>query len=214
MSAKTETPPEIIAPTRGVEDMAELFAFLGNRGGRGPLAPPRAEVVSTEETPEPFRSLLSHHGHMTETLERHIGAPVNVHPLDVVHRDERASGGRDRYARRISLSDSRTGRVVMYGIMRIDLSVCEPEVRRAILEGRTPLGRILVEHDVMREVNTHALLRIQPDAAMLEAFGEHGPEEVYGRLATIFWDGEPAVDLLEIVGPGCFHAGFGGGRAD
>jgi chorismate-pyruvate lyase len=94
-----------------------------------------------------------------------------------------------------------SGEVVQFGIMRVDLRYCDETVRAEILCGKTPLGRILIEHDVLRHINPTAYLRITPNREFMECFGLKAAEPAYGRLATIFCNGLPAVDLLEIVRP-------------
>lgn len=191
-----------ITPTRDADEMRRLYALFGDAAE----TVPEAEAVQTPEVPEPFRTLLSHERHMTVTLEAFLGSPVNVQALET-----RRDG--DDYARKILLTDSRTGSVVQFGIMRFNLALVDARTRDRIVEAKIPLGRILIEHGVMRSISTHALLIIHPDAAMRHAFNMNGStngaasvaaadEPVYGRLATIFCDGEPAVELLEVLPPG------------
>ena len=74
-------------------------------------------------------------------------------------------------------------------------------MREEILAAQTPLGRILIQHRVLREVTSEAYLRVESDDPLVARFGLPEPRVAYGRLATIFCDGVPAVDLLEIVAP-------------
>jgi len=183
--------PNLLSQDEATANMAELYSTFDE-----PEADiPACESVAPDEMPEPDRSLLAHHNHMTVTLEDFIGAPVNV----VVVTSRREG---NRYARKIILTNSRTGEIVMCGIMRFNFAHCSDAVRDKILEEKTPLGRILIEHDVMRRVTTHALLRITPSAEMRKHFGLNDESPIYGRFATIFCDNEPAVDLLEITAPG------------
>ena len=182
--------PKIILPTRTSEDMADLFENFGQHEA----SVPSACVLATSQVPEPFRSLLSHENHMTVTLEEHIGGPVKVHVLEEARNE-------NQYARKSLLTDAATGKVVQFGILRFNFDHCRDEVRDRILEGNTPLGRILIEHDVLRRISTHALLRINPNEEIMTHFGLTEITPVYGRLATIFCNEEPAVDLLEIVSP-------------
>src|SRR5262249_34090759 len=105
------------------------------------------------------------------------------------------------YARKIVLTPQGSSRVVLFGIVRINLDYCDQEVRRAIVEGKTPLGRILIEHDVLRRIEISAHLRIRPGPKQLAWFGLSEPKPFYGRLGFIHCDGKPAVELLEIVVP-------------
>lgn len=181
--------PERLTSGQAAADLAELYATFGESGA----AVPSARVVEPADAPAYARELLAHHSHMTVTLERHHGGPVSVEVSAA-----RREGA--RYARKIILRRP-DGGVVLCGIMRFDFRHCSAEVRDKIVEGKTPLGRILIEHNVLRSVSMHALLKLEPTAEIMKIFGLAAPEPVYGRLATIFCNHEPAVDLLEIVPP-------------
>ncbi len=155
---------------------------------------PEFEFVQADEVPSPYRELLVHDQHMTVTVEAHHGDSVDVRILARVHTD-------DFYARKILLALHGSGRVVQFGIMKINLSYCSPTVREEIVAGRTPLGRILIEHDVLRRIEPTAFLRVIPDPAMMKWFALDKPTRTYGRLAIIHCDEQPAVELLEIVVP-------------
>src|SRR5688572_24363218 len=74
---------------------------------------PRCEVIQPDAIPFPQDQLLVHHDHMTVVLERHHGAPVDVHVLA-----EHLDG--DLYTRKIKLESTSGGRVVEWGIVRLD----------------------------------------------------------------------------------------------
>jgi chorismate-pyruvate lyase len=176
---------------RSGPDIASLYSHF-------PLAPgellPEYELVPADEVPSPYRELLVHEHHMTVTVEQHHGDTVDVRILACQQTD-------DTYARKILLTLHGSGRVVQFGIMKINLDYCSPEVRQEILAGQTPLGRILIEHDVLRRIEPTAFLRVLPDPVMMKWFGLAKPARTYGRLAIIHCDDQPAVELLEIVVP-------------
>jgi chorismate-pyruvate lyase len=151
-------------------------------------------VVPSGEVPQPYRGLLVHENHMTLSVEEHHGDRVQVRVL--TSRQDRSS-----YARKILLALAGSGQVVEYGIARIDLASCAPAVRRAILRGRTPLGRILVEHGVPRRIEPTAYLRVLPGPALRRWFGLVRSRETYGRLGYIHTEGGAVIELLEIVAP-------------
>jgi chorismate-pyruvate lyase len=107
----------------------------------------------------------------------------------------------DYYSRQILLTLHNSGKVVQFGIVRVDLSVCSPAVREEIIAGKTPFGRILIKHNVLRRIEPTAFLRIQPGPPLMDWFGMSKSRPVYGRLAYIYYDGQAAVELLEIVAP-------------
>lgn len=152
------------------------------------------EFVLASEVPEPYRRLLVHEYHMTVTIEAHHGGLVDVEVLDK-KTDQHA------YARKILLRLQRSGKVVQFGLMRVHLEFCDAEVRAEILSEKRPLGRILIEHNVLRRIETTAFLKVTPGPQMLSWFGLATPVPTYGRLALIHCDGHAAVELLEIVAP-------------
>ena len=87
----------------------------------------------------------------------------------------------------------------MFGIVRLDLSVLSPEVRTKIESQQIPLGRILIEHNVLRVVKLLKLFRIQPGEDLATDLNLAQKSTCFGRTALIFCDGAPAIELLEIV---------------
>ena len=154
----------------------------------------RFEEVGAEVVPEPYRGLLAHHQHMTVAMERHHGGPVEVQVLA-----SRRDG--DYYSRKIVLRRHSDGQVVLFGIPRLNLQLLDEEVQRELLAERKPLGRLLIEHNILREVQLASLYRVQlgPDLATL--FQRPCGETTYGRTAFLYCDGYLAVELLEIVAP-------------
>jgi chorismate-pyruvate lyase len=163
------------------------------------LFPPSDDIaehtlVPADKVPPPYHGLLVHEHHMTVTVEQHHGDLVDV----LVLRRRRDDGF---YARKILLALQQSRRVVQYGIMRVNFRYCSDAVRDEIVAGQTPLGRILIRHDVLRRIEPTAFLRVVPGKAMREWFGLARPEPTYGRLAYIHCNGQPAIELLEIVTP-------------
>lgn len=154
----------------------------------------RGELVPGGRVPPPYRDLLVHEHHMTVTVEAHHGETVDVKVLEY-----RVAG--DSYSRKILLTLKSTGRVVMFGLVRVNFRYCSEVVRREILAGQTPLGRVLIEANVLRRIEPTAFLRVVPGPAMIEWFGLDSPRPTYGRFALIHCDEQPAVELLEIVAP-------------
>jgi hypothetical protein len=156
---------------------------------------PECAVVQPEEIPHPDDQLLVHHEHMTVTLQRFHGSPV-----DVTVREEHLSADGDYYTRMISLAPvASPGRVVEWGIVRLDFRYMDAAVRDEILRKEMPLGAILIKHDVHRRVKPRFFLRFPPGGPVLRLFGAAESRPVYGRLGTIYCDEEPAIELLEIV---------------
>jgi chorismate-pyruvate lyase len=155
---------------------------------------PEYELVSPDEVPPPYHDLLVHEHHMTVTVEAHHGDLVDVRILERRQED-------DWYARKILLTLQGSGRVVQFGIMRVHFHYCSAGVRDEIVAGQTPLGRILIQHNVLRRIEPTGYLRVLPGPAMMMWFGIPHVQPTYGRLALIYCDAMPAVELLEIVAP-------------
>ena len=154
----------------------------------------KAAHVASALTPEPFKQLLVHEHHMTVTMEEFHHTSVVVKVLD------RKLDG-DIYSRKILLERADDGRVVQFGIVRFDLGVVLPAVREEILSERTPLGRILINYNVLRHIDLGAILEIQAGPGLAKLLHCPAGETMYGRLATIFCNQQPAVDLLEVAAP-------------
>lgn len=154
----------------------------------------RAEHVASALVPEPYKRLLVHEHHMTVTMEEFYRSPVAVRVLDRHLEDE-------IYSRKILLETTDGGAVVQFGIVRFDLSVVLPAVRKEILSEQTPLGRILIDYNVLRHIDLGAVVQLTAGRGLAEIFGCPPGEVTYGRLATIFCNRRPAVDLLEVPAP-------------
>ena len=148
--------------------------------------------VSSDTMPESYRELLAHSSHMTVTVERFHGSPVSVSVLET-HKTA------THYSRKILLTRESDNRVVQFGIVRLNTSYLSPEIRDEIESEKTPLGRILIQHNVMRTVKLLTLWQIEAGADLKKLFGDAELKRCYGRTALIYCDGIPAVELLEIV---------------
>ena len=183
-------PPRAAAlPTDHTLTLDHLYRLFPDRSDE-----PAAEMISAEDVPEPYRGLLVHTHHMTVTVERYYGEPVNVKVLQT-----RQNG--DDYARKILLSLRDAGTVVQFGIVRIDLGLLAPAVREQIEAGQIPLGRVLIQNDVLRTVRPVGFFRVVPSAAMCDWFGLAEPVPTYGRIGVIDTDGRPAIRVAEVLTP-------------
>ena len=150
--------------------------------------------VLVEEMPEPYRRLLAHHEHMTVSVERHHNCKVDVEVLA-------AKQIGDYYARKILLHRQTDQRVVLFGIPRLNLRLVSDDVKREILAENKPLGRVLIDHNVLREVQLASLYLVTPGPELCNLMKLPAPLATYARTAFIYCDGYPAVELLEIVAP-------------
>ena len=166
-------------------DLCQPFA----RGGSLTAA---CTEVQPAAMPAAERQLLAHREHMTIVLQDHHGSPVEVQVMEAV-RDH------DLYARKIILTPGHADKIVEAGIVRMNFRYMSAEVRDAIVARRRPLGEILIAHDVLRRIEPLWFIRLPAESDVLALFDLHPQQPTYGRLATIFCNGEPAIELLEIV---------------
>jgi chorismate-pyruvate lyase len=131
---------------------------------------------------------------MSVTLEAHHGCPVDVRVIE-----SKTDG--DLYSRKITLTRQSDDAVVMFGLVRMDRTVFSDEARDEIESQRTPLGRVLIENGVLREVKLLDLYRIEASGDLAESFKIESGSVCFGRTAMIYCDSEPAIELLEIVAP-------------
>jgi chorismate-pyruvate lyase len=152
------------------------------------------EEVSRGETPPVYRALLHHEHHMTVTVENFHGCPVDVRVLEVCRTGK-------HYARKILLTRQRDGGVVQFGIMRLNLHYVSNAIRQDIESEQIPLGRVLIAHNVLRVIHLDQLWQVKPGEDLCRLFNIGSDDITYGRTAVIDCNGEPAVELLEIVTP-------------
>lgn len=152
------------------------------------------QLISRQALPEPYRYLLAHRHHMTVTLEDFYQKIVTVQVVDSRRKD-------NLYSREIVLNPKEEDRVILYGIVRIDLSCCLPEVAREIVAEQTPLGHILIKHNILRRVEPTGFYKVIPHRGLQNKMRLAQAEELYGRSGMIFFDNRPVIAVLEILGP-------------
>jgi len=171
--------------TRSASRLASLFfSRLDDLG--------RFEPVAVDDLPPDCRTLLAHHEHMTVALEAFHHSPVTVRAV-AEWRDEAS------YARCSLLNRQADGAIIQFGIMRIWLADLPEDARREITDEKQPLGRVLIEHNVLREVEVIALWRITPGPVLKQHLQLADDKPIYGRSAQILVDHRPTVQVLEIV---------------
>jgi chorismate-pyruvate lyase len=178
-------PSEADLYTRSVWRLASLFFDRLEELGR-------FEPVSSGQLPDEYRALLAHREHMTVALEAHHESLVDVTAL--AERQDEAS-----YARTSLLARQSDGRVLQFGIMRIWLGDLPAAARDEITTKKLPLGRVLVSHNVLREVELISLWQIMPGPVLAQHLGVPTGQPIYGRSAQILVDDRPTVQVLEII---------------
>ncbi|MBX3420394.1 MAG: hypothetical protein KF752_02445 [Pirellulaceae bacterium] len=156
------------------------------------------QSITADQCPTVYRRLLAHTGHMTLTVEQHHGQPVDVQVLA-----DRQLGS--TYQRQILLRRRSDQRVVQFGIVSLALDSLSEQVQAAITSKQIPLGRILIQHDVLRQVHLSDLWRVECGDELAAYFAVPAGSVTFGRTAQIAVGTTPAVQLLEIVAPETDH---------
>jgi len=138
--------------------------------------------------------MLDHEFHMTVTMESYHGCPVDVEVLD-----RRWDG--DMYLRESLLRRTTDRTPIQYGIVRFNFDYVTSAVKEEIISETIPLGRVLINHNVLRHIKLGALLELEAGPTLAQTLDMQVGDITYGRLATIFCNGQPAVDLLEVSAP-------------
>lgn len=183
-------------------DLDELISLFYS-----PDQPPGefTRIEPGQRLPEPFNQLLNHEAHMTVTVEAFHGGPVDVRVHQTKYGgDEPGSDGKSSdvkswYAREITLHRQSDQSPVQYGIVRLNIDLLAPNVWEEIQGQGIPLGRVLIQHGVLREVELCELWQVVPHAPIAKLLNTPVGSTVYGRTARIFCDYLPAIELLEIV---------------
>jgi len=194
MNSKTEQPDPVVRATALVQLVCAPAEF-------GLIT-----SVPADQVPEPARTLLDHRSHMTVAMEQFYGGEVRLRVVARLSEQPAAPPNNDWYAREILL-ETEGGTIVQHGIVRIDLTHLAATTAAEIRAARRPLGRILIEAGMLREVHGVSLLRVVPGPHLRNLLDRQAGEDpatvdsLYGRVAAIELDGRPAVELLEIVVP-------------
>jgi chorismate-pyruvate lyase len=175
-------------PQPSIPDLQELVSLFYD----SPEDMGVCEEVTGDSLPQSYRTLLDHNAHMTVTVEAFHKSLVDVEVLATNEDD-------GQYARKILLKRQSDGHVVQFGIVRLQFDYLSDEVRDEIVSQKIPLGRVLIQHNVLREVQLIALWKIDPGPEIRQLFNKPPGDTVFGRTALIYCNGEPAIELLEIV---------------
>jgi hypothetical protein len=175
-----------------LKELQELVTLFPEPGGHELYL--TAEHVAKEATPEPYHRMLVHEHHMTISMESYHDCTVDVEVMASRFED-------GLYLRKIRLHKSGTRNAIQFGYVRFNLDFVTEKVRAEILSEKIPLGRVLIQHNVFRHVDLGAILRFTAGPGMAEYLQMDVGQTTYGRLATIFCNGSPAIDLLEVSSP-------------
>ncbi len=171
------------------ESLALLFRFYKRRN----VEPPRVHLLPGDRLPEPYRRLLRHNADMTTKLEE-------FHEEEIVLSVQREEHGKDWYHREVVLRSGRSNRPVEYGAIEIPLAAFREGLRARILEGKRPLGGLLVDHGVKFKSRPSGFFKVEPCSFIADALECEGSAQFYGRVNWLsFPDGRTFARVVEIL---------------
>jgi chorismate-pyruvate lyase len=197
-------------PSLPRQSLAPLLTLFERKGVRA------CELleVADSRVPEPYRELLVHDRNMTPTLERFFGARVCLDVLDCDHEPARSELRRWVLLR---LEPGAKSRVVALGCVTINLAALPRAVAEEVLQGKRPLGTLLLEAKVKQRCRPVLFFSAPGDHALLaqllcgsreappssEGPDRLPPERFYGRCNRITGESEAAViaEVVEILAP-------------
>jgi len=153
---------------------------------------PATRRVTADEIPTPYRALLAHERDMTLTLEAHFGGRVALRALSTFQQDH-------CYYRRVLLVQAYSGRPVEMGAIKIDLQAFTARVRREILRGEVPFGRLLRDGGIDYRSRPTQYLAVTPNSEMMGAFWMREPLTLYGRQTEVSLRDRKIGDIVEIL---------------
>jgi chorismate-pyruvate lyase len=148
--------------------------------------------VAYEQVPEPYQTLLVHNAHMTVAVESHHKTLVSVEVLDINETDE-------HYSRKILLRRITDDVVVQFGVVRLHHQLIPQVAWKRIRNQEAPLGRILIEQNVMRTVELVGTWKCTPSQPLADIMQLPLGLKTYGRTALIHVNEEPAIELFEVI---------------
>ena len=152
------------------------------------------EQVIPQQLPGAYRTLLDHDDHMTVTVEDWHRSLVNLRVLS-------SRITRSHYCRKILLVRGADAVPVQFGIVRLKFQYLSRQIRQKVQAHQAPLGRILIQHNVMRKVQLQALWKVRAGPELSQWLGHKPVMTTFGRTAVIHCNGEAAIEVLEIVAP-------------
>ena len=159
-------------------------------------ARPVVNLLPGDELPEPYRRLLLHNTDMTTKLEGFHGDEIVL----TVHHEIHLEGC---YYREVVLRQKRSNRPVEYGAIEITLNALPKDIQAGVIEGKRPLGGILVDHKMAFESRPEVFFAVEPCAVIATALESDRQANLYGRVnrLTLTSSGEVFAHVVEILPP-------------
>lgn len=111
--------------TRLPDDSLAVLAGLFKEFPSEPF--PIVHLVNSSDVPDAYKSLLDHEHHMTVTMESHHSEPVRVSVLSEISQN-------GCYSRILNLIGEKTGKIVLFGLMRVRMEFLPPMFKARFLQ--------------------------------------------------------------------------------
>lgn len=149
--------------------------------------------IAPADLPVLYRGLLSHAGSMTTRLEEHFGGCVMLHVM-------RESTVSEWYARWSALVAPGQRCAAIVGVS-LEIAQLRPALRKAVVQGRQPLGRLLSAEDVKVKYESVPLvyIEINPTAQLQGLLQMTTLDSVFGRRTELRKSGQKIGDIIELL---------------
>jgi hypothetical protein len=174
----------------GSETLATFYQQVYSQGNRVP----ELLRLSSEQVPEPFRSLLCHASNMTPKL-------ANFHKSNIDLKVIKANILDQQLCRLVLLLDA-DGTPVEMGLIRIILKHIPNSIYSEVVNGSRPLGTLLIEAQVNQTCHPQGFFSVQSDNFFEELFQLKESCLMYGRCNLLKNpDGEIIAEVMEVLPP-------------
>ncbi|MDF3055180.1 MAG: hypothetical protein K0Q74_1087 [Gammaproteobacteria bacterium] len=133
--------------------------------------------VAPPAIPEPFLSLLSHLNYMTSTLSNYMDDRLQLERLDQIVVD--------RKLQRVIKLQTKTGIPVMLAFVEIYLTAMDDHLAQVVIEGKEPLGRLLLQHNIAPNLSCEGLYEVEADDFLSETVKVKKGAKLYGRNSLV-----------------------------
>jgi chorismate-pyruvate lyase len=133
--------------------------------------------ISASAVVEPYVSLLSHVNYMTQVLSDYMDDCLRLNRLSQIVVD-------DKLQRVIKLQ-TKKNMPVMLAFIEISLAALSSELVDVVLEGKEPLGRLLLQHNIPPNVSCESLYKITSDNFLSRELEVEEGIILYGRNSLV-----------------------------
>ena len=161
--------------------------------GRNDRVLPELIPLAAKQMHQPYRGLLVHQRDMTPTLIDFHKSNIKINALD-----SRKDG--EIYYREVILHRTENGRPILYGGIKIDLSLLPQGASQKVLDEKEPLGGILADFKVEHSSEPSGYFQISAGSFIAEKLDVEKGSILYGRRNTLYsYDEKPIAEIVEIL---------------